>query len=610
MKSIACLIMMALFCLPSTAFAASRVALVIGNGAYSNARLRNPVNDAKGIAAALKRLDFDVMLITDADKRTMKQAISDFGHKLGSADIRFFYFAGHGMQVRGENFLIPVRSEVMVESDVEFESVNAARILGNMRNAGPGVNIVMLDACRNNPFASNSFRSSSRGLAKMDAPTGSLIVYATAPGSVAADGSGNNGLFTEHLLKHIERKGVALDDVVRDVRGGVAKASSGRQVPWASESLLSAVYLNGSMVANGSTEFVSLATGPVVPVARAETERDVRIAKLDASIEEMESRLINGTFRQGDSLSAMKELIDQRGAEQKKSYAVGLAAFMAEVAAYEQIVNSKHKDSMGPAAWKVLVSKYPVAATDIAFGDVQAIKAAYCERAFSSGDIWRDPTTGMEFVWVPGGCYQMGSNHGDSDEKPVHEVCVDGFWMGKYEVTQAQWKQVMGGNPSYFKGDRNPVEQVSWRDARFFIKKLNGKGNGTFRLPTEAEWEYAARSGGKNEKYAGGNSVDHVAWYDGNSGNKTHPVGTKAPNGLGLHDMSGNVWEWCEDTFSKSAYSSHSRNNPIYSGGGDCRVLRGGGWFNGPGDVRSARRGGDGPGCTSDNIGFRLLRTN
>ncbi len=151
---------------------------------------------------------------------------------------------------------------------------------------------------------------------------------------------------------------------------------------------------------------------------------------------------------------------------------------------------------------------------------------------------------------------------------------------------------------------------VTWNDAVAMAAWLSRTEGRRYRLPTEAEWEYAARSGGKNEKYAGGNSVDHVAWYDGNSGNKTHPVGTKAPNGLGLHDMSGNVWEWCEDTFSKSAYSSHSRNNPIYSGGGDCRVLRGGGWFNGPGDVRSARRGGDGPGCTSDNIGFRLLRTN
>lgn len=228
----------------------------------------------------------------------------------------------------------------------------------------------------------------------------------------------------------------------------------------------------------------------------------------------------------------------------------------------------------------------------------------------TKGKTWTDPTTGMEFVWVPRGCYQMGSNSGDDDEKPVHEVCVDGFWMGKYEVTQAEWKRVMGSNPAYFKGERNPVEQVSWNDTQKFIKRLNAKGNGIFRLPTEAEWEYAARSGGKNEEYAGGNDVDRVAWYRSNSGKKTHSVGDKAPNGLGLYDMSGNVWEWCQDWYNKSAYSKHSRNNPIYSGGGDVRVMRGGSLVNVPGYVRSANRSWFNPDYGDNGIGFRLLRTN
>ncbi len=225
-------------------------------------------------------------------------------------------------------------------------------------------------------------------------------------------------------------------------------------------------------------------------------------------------------------------------------------------------------------------------------------------------DFTIDPTTGMQFVWVPDGCFQMGSNSGDSNEKPVHEVCVDGFWMGKYEVTQAEWQRVMGSNPSHFKGDRNPVECVSWNNAQEFIKRLNAKGNGTFRLPTEAEWEYAARSGGKDEKYAGGNDVDRVAWYRSNSGKETHPVGTKAPNGLGLYDMSGNVWEWCQDWYNDKAYSQHARLNPIYSGGGDDRVLRGGSWLNSAGRVRAANRGGFFPGRRDNFLGFRLLRTN
>jgi formylglycine-generating enzyme required for sulfatase activity len=181
-----------------------------------------------------------------------------------------------------------------------------------------------------------------------------------------------------------------------------------------------------------------------------------------------------------------------------------------------------------------------------------------------------DPTTGMEFVAVPGGCFQMGDTFGDreSDEKPVHQVCVSDFSIGKYEVTQGQWKAVMDSNPSRFSscGDNCPVESVSWDDAQQFIRRLNKQSSTSYRLPTEAEWEYAARSGGKREKYSGGNDVDAVAWYYGNSA-KTHSVGQKQPNGLGIFDMSGNVWEWCSDWF--GGYSSriqpaHHRAPPAF----------------------------------------------
>jgi len=231
------------------------------------------------------------------------------------------------------------------------------------------------------------------------------------------------------------------------------------------------------------------------------------------------------------------------------------------------------------------------------------------------GREWKDPVTGMEFVWVPGGCYEMGcgswTSDCDNDEKPAHEVCLDGFWMGKYEVTQGQWKKIMGSNPSRFtKGDNYPVEKVSWNDAKEFITKLNARSSaGQYRLPTEAEWEYACRSGGKGEKYSGGGDVDRVAWYRSNSGNSTHSVGRKASNGLGIHDMSGNVWEWCEDVYDSNAYSKHGRKNPVVSSGGSYRVGRGGGWSSGPGDVRCAYRNRGAPGFRNGGVGFRLLRT-
>jgi formylglycine-generating enzyme required for sulfatase activity len=179
---------------------------------------------------------------------------------------------------------------------------------------------------------------------------------------------------------------------------------------------------------------------------------------------------------------------------------------------------------------------------------------------------------------------------------PAHEVCVDGFWIGKYEVTQGQWKRIMGDNPSHFnEGDNYPVETVSWNDVKEFIKRLNAKSSGSyeFRLPTEAEWEYACRSGGKAEEYCGGSDIDSLAWYEENSGNSTHKVGTKTPNGFGIYDMTGNIEEMCEDIYADNAYSKHSRNNPIYTGGGTGhQVVRGGCWFERAQLSRSVHRGG------------------
>ncbi len=243
-----------------------------------------------------------------------------------------------------------------------------------------------------------------------------------------------------------------------------------------------------------------------------------------------------------------------------------------------------------------------------------AINLAFAEKPVlenKAEDVRIEPITGMELVWIPEGCFMMGSSSGNSDEKPVHKVCVDGFWMAKHEVTQAQWKTIMGNNPSYFKdcGDDCPVENVSWNDAKQFIEKLNSQGNTKFRLPTEAEWEYAARSGGKNEKYAGDNNVERVAWYYSNSNYSTYKAGTKAPNGLGLYDMSGNVWEWCEDVYNEKAYSKYVTNNPLITSGSEYRVIRGGSWHSRPANVRSAIRFRNGPSRTSYIIGFRLCST-
>ena len=243
-----------------------------------------------------------------------------------------------------------------------------------------------------------------------------------------------------------------------------------------------------------------------------------------------------------------------------------------------------------------------------------------CWENETPGATCKEDTTGMEFVFVPGGCFQMGSNNGDSDEKPAHKVCLEGFWMGKYEVTQAQWENIMGENPSHFKGEDRPVETVSWNDAQAFLKKLNanpshsplnqGGQRGVFRLPSEAEWEYTARAGTQTA-YAFGDDparLGDYAWFDDNSGNKTHPVGQKKPNAFGLYDMHGNVWEWVADTWHNNYGGAPTDGSVWDSGDSDWRVLRGGSWYNNAKDLRCAVRDWNGWRYRRNySRGFRLV---
>jgi len=216
----------------STFAAQKRLALIIGNSAYSDAPLKNPANDATDMAKQLESVGFEVMKLINADIREMKQGIRDFGKKLKSEDmVGLFYFAGHGIQKDGNNYLVPVKSRIESEADVEFEAVNAGRVLQQMELAENKLNLVILDACRNNPFA-KSFRSANRGLGKMEAPTGSMILYATSPGNVAADGSGRNGLFTEKLLSKISQPGLKIEDVFKQTAYEVSVASNKKQYPY------------------------------------------------------------------------------------------------------------------------------------------------------------------------------------------------------------------------------------------------------------------------------------------------------------------------------------------------------------------------------------------
>lgn len=230
---------------------ASRIALVIGNGEYKNSPLRNPVNDASDIALTLSHLGFKVILKLNVSHREMKEAVLQFGQRLSHGGVGLFYYAGHGMQLGGKNYLIPIDCHLESESDVEFGALNASRVLGKMEDAGNELNIVILDACRNNPFA-RSFRSFNAGLARMDAPKGTLIAYATAPGAVASDGNGRNGIYTKYFLENIGKPGLTIEKVFKNVRISVLKETENKQIPWESSSLTGDFYFNKSGKVNQS----------------------------------------------------------------------------------------------------------------------------------------------------------------------------------------------------------------------------------------------------------------------------------------------------------------------------------------------------------------------
>ena len=214
-----------------------RVALVIGNGAYPTARLRNPVNDARAMAKVLQDSGFEVLAYENLPYRDLRRAILEFGAKLESEGVGLFYYAGHGIQVSGRNYLIPVDAEIASEPEVEVEAVDVASVLARMESAKTRVNIVILDACRNNPFG-RSFRSSAQGLALIDAPSGTLLGYATAPGKLARDGEGAQGLYTGELVKAMQMPGLKIEEVFKRVRQAVKQQSGDEQVPWESSSLV------------------------------------------------------------------------------------------------------------------------------------------------------------------------------------------------------------------------------------------------------------------------------------------------------------------------------------------------------------------------------------
>lgn len=458
------------------------------------------------------------------------------------------YYSGHGMPSEDAKhaYLLPVDGDSrLAESGLSTEQLY--KQLSLMPSKGT---IVLLDACFSGARRDGQMLASNRGVAikvKEETISGNMVVFSAAHGDETAYPyeEKKHGLFTYFLLSALQESGGCIS--LGKLSDQVTKMVSRR-----------------SIVENDK--------GQTPTVRSSSTSSGWR-----------NWMFANSAAKRYETLASTTNAVTQKQTEKAK---------------------------LQPAPVDRKAQSEQTATTNTQ----QLVQKDTPSNATISGESRKVITVGnvsFTMIRVDGGTFTMGatSEQGSAaygDEKPAHQVTLSPYFIGETEVTQALWEAVMGSNPSNFKGSNKPVEEVSWNDCQDFIRKLNQKTGLSFRLPTEAEWEYAARGGNKSRgyKYSGSNNLGDVAWYTDNSGSSTHDVKTKQANELGLYDMSGNVWEWCQDWFGE--YSSGSQTNPTGPSSGSYRVYRGGCWSIHAGHCRVSYRGSSTPGSRYRNLGLRL----
>ena len=503
-----------------------RMALVIGNSAYLHTEpLRNPLNDADDVGAALTGLGFAVTVKKNLGRAALYDAVADFGQSAGArAEIAVLFYAGHGIEVNGTSYLVPVDARLAQDTDT-----HQAMSLDDVweRLGGEGLRLVILDACRDNPLVEGMRRSDptrslsrSSGLGPLltDQLGGTLVWYATKAGATAPDGRERNSPFTQALLSHLDDQ-VDIGTVFSRIAGTVYTETGGRQEP-VIYGRPREYYLNGKD---------SVSSPPPPPPAQ-------------------------------------------------------------ETVFWQSIVNSTN-----PADFKAYLAEWP----DGTFASLARNRLADPPPP-KPGEVFRDCPSCPEMVVVPAGAFRMGSPASEAgrsdDEGPRHRVTLRSFALGVTEVTFDEWDAcVRGGgcggrrpdDEGWGRGAR-PVINVSWEDARAYVRWLSRETGKSYRLPSEAEWEYAARAGTATPFHTGATiSTDQANYAD----RRTTLVGAFAPNAFGLYDVHGNVWEWVEDCWHDS-YRGAPSDGTAWTAGGDCsrRVLRGGSWDKGWG-LRRTRSG-------------------
>ena len=571
--------------------AAKKVALIIGNADYNVGRLNNPVNDARSLTKSLRDLGFTVLYKPNlASREAMELAVEEFSAQISSADIALFYYSGHGVQRQGNNYLMPTKSVINKASHVRHRAMNVSFLMDEMTSHSRGLNLVILDACRDDPYPRDSKSGATRGLGRMDAPSSTIIAYATKPNATAADGSGQHSPYTLQLLRHLQSQAHRpIDDLLNSVNVAVENDTQRQQSPRLEMSPLHNIYC----FATCSGSQLSLST---------QVQLTVKPSPSDASV-----RILNIVSKYQDGI----------GLQTDKDYKIEVARL-----GYKRQIKTVRYQQGGNQVLSVVLEQE---------SRNQARQAITTVATTGKNQPFTDPITGMKFVAIKSGCFQMGSPKSEperqSDERQ-HRVCISqDYDLGQYEVTQAQWQQVMGDNPSdhtsiFSNTDNYPVEKVSWNNIQDFIAKLNQQSGLQYRLPTEAEWEYAARAGTTTPFYTGHCISTDQANYDGNYDynncgaktglyrNKTTEVGSFVANAWGLYDMSGNVREWTCSQYDKS-YSGGEKKCVSKNDANEDVIfaLRGGSFVYVPQWLRVADRLWNFPWLRSDSRGFRLART-
>ena len=719
------LLLLPLFALPAAA--SERVALVIGNAGCAHApRLANPLNDAADIGAAFERLGFAVTGVENADQGSMRRALQDFAKAASASEIALVFYAGHGIEVDRRNFLVPVDARLLSDADVEFETVPLELVSRAVERAR-GLALVILDACRENPFAASMQRAGAtraigRGLARIEPSGETLVAYAAKEGTVASDGRGRNSPYSAALLALVEEPGLELGLMFRKVRDAVLAATGGAQEPFVYGSLSSdGVYFTGApATAAGSAVDAGLGEGPAGSdgpnleqlAARAyeAAERLDTAAAYEAVVERFPDsvfadlargqlrKLAGGVAADGETAGAAAPaatpagqiaaapappppaaLADPEAAESalglgradRRSIQAGLVSLGFDPGPADGLFGRKTRTALsewqaakGEAATGWLTAAeagvLKVAGEEALRGQAEAERVARAREASRPGRVFRDCDECPEIVVVPAGSFTMGSPESEegrwNDEGPQHRVTIARpFAVGRYEVTRGEFARFVSvtgrsagdscrtlesgegkgrsgrgwQSPGYRQTDGEPAVCVSWGDARAYARWLSRETGQEYRLLSESEWEYAARAGTRSSRWWGDGEAGQCGLangYDRTGAAEldldwdaarcsdgyvvTSPAGVFSANGFGLHDMSGNVWEWVEDCWHDS-YAGAPSDGGVWTTGGDCsqRVLRGGSWIDPPQDLRAALRVGDDSGIRNVIFGFRVART-